>query len=91
MTNEELLKAYRTVFSGEYGKIVLDDLMDFCWMFRCTAGMDTDVYEGRRTVILHIMERMGLNDIMRIVSSLQNVPPTMEEKRQGGVNGSTEE
>ena len=84
-----LLKAYRAVFGGEQGKVVLNDLVDFCRMFQCNDGMD--VYEGRRSVFLHILEQMGLMNTYSIVTALQNVPPDMEDKRQEKADGAIEE
>jgi|WetSurMetagenome_2_1015567.scaffolds.fasta_scaffold732367_2 hypothetical protein len=80
MTDEVLLKAYRAIFVSEQGKIVLDDLMDFCRMFQCNDGMD--VYEGRRSVFLHILESMGLVNTYNIATALLNVPPEIEVEKQ---------
>lgn len=80
MINERIFKAYRAVFVSEQGKIVLDDLMDFCRMFQCNDGMD--VYEGRRSVFLHVLENMGLGNTYNIATALLNVPPEAEEKQE---------
>jgi len=85
-----LLKAYRAVFGGEQGKIVLDDLIDFCRMFTCTAGYGTELYEGRRTVFLHILESMGLTNTYNIATALQNVPAE-EQTKQEIADGSSKE
>jgi hypothetical protein len=86
--DETLLKAYRAAFIGEQGKIVLDDLMDFCRMFQCNDGMD--VYEGRRSVFLHILESMGLTDTYKIATALLNVPPERVVDKQELADGTEE-
>jgi hypothetical protein len=88
MTDEALLKSYRAVFVSEQGKVVLDDLMDFCRMFQVNDGMD--VYEGRRSVFLHILESMGLTNTYNIATALLNVPPEIAEKRQEVADGTEE-
>jgi hypothetical protein len=88
MTDEALLKAYRAIFiSGEQGKIVLDDLMDFCRMFQVNDGMD--VYEGRRSVFLHILESMGLTNTYNIATALLNVPPEIAVEKQEVADNAT--
>ena len=86
-----LFKAYRAVFTGEQGKAVLNDLADFCWMFSCTAGMATELYEGRRTVFLHILEKMGLGNTYNVVAALQNVPPEILVEKQEIADGTSKE
>lgn len=81
MTDEALLKAYRAIFVSEQGKAVIDDLMDFCRMFQVNDGMD--VYEGRRSVFLHILESMGLTNTYNIATALLNVPPEIAVEKQG--------
>ena len=78
------------MFSGEQGKVVLDDLMDFCCMFQCTAGMDTELYEGRRTVFLYLLESMGLRNTYNIATALLNVPPEPVVDKQENADGTTE-
>lgn len=75
-----MLKAYRAVFSGEQGKLVLDDLMDFCRMFVSNDGFD--FYEGRRSVFLHILESMGLTNTYNIATALLNVPAEIPQEKQ---------
>jgi hypothetical protein len=87
MTDEVLLKAYRAVMVSEQGKIVLDDLMDFCRMFQCNDGMD--VYEGRRSVFLHILESMGLTNTYNIATALLNVPPEISVEKQEVADNAT--
>ena len=62
-------EAFRTVFSGPQGDIVLERLMDYCHFRMPTVTVDDDhaidpsgmLYrEGERGVYLFILERIGL-------------------------------
>uniref|UniRef100_A0A6H1ZVB1 Bbp19-like phage domain-containing protein n=1 Tax=viral metagenome TaxID=1070528 RepID=A0A6H1ZVB1_9ZZZZ len=53
-----LYQAYRDVFSGEAGELVLNDLMERCYMTSSTFVEDaltSAFYQGQRDVGLHIL------------------------------------
>jgi hypothetical protein len=58
ITYKERVGAYQRVFSGEDGKIVLDDLMNFCGVDRPSFDVNnvnvTFLNEGARSVGLRI-------------------------------------
>jgi hypothetical protein len=58
ITYKEKVGAYQRVFSGEDGKIVLDDLLNFCGVGRPSFDVNnvnaTFLNEGARTVGLRI-------------------------------------
>jgi hypothetical protein len=56
--------AYRQVFKGEYAKIVLSDLADFCRANESTFDVNERKHvlaEGRREVILRIGQHLNLD------------------------------
>lgn len=57
-------KAYRQVFAGPVGEIVLRDLLEFCRAMQTTVGdkvWDEKVLEGRRQVWLRIQHHLQLS------------------------------
>ncbi len=61
---KDLQIAFNQTFKSESGKMVLDDLFTFCHM-REPGGTTTDpialaIREGRRDVIMHIIEVMNM-------------------------------
>lgn len=86
MDQETIRKAYRDVFSTVQGKVVLGDLADFCNLVACTVDPRsfavTNLNEGRRTVVLHIMEQMGITDIANLVRAIIETPIDIRTEEQ---------
>lgn len=62
--NENLQRAYQVIFSGADGKIVLADLIAFCFGRRSTFDANDRVHarnEGRRDVLMRIEEFTNLS------------------------------
>jgi len=62
--NENVQRAYQVIFSGADGKIVLGDLVAFCFGRKSTFDPDPRVHannEGRRDVLLRIQEFTNLS------------------------------
>lgn len=61
--NEQIQRAYHMVFGSPDGKIVLADLVGFCFGRRSTFDRDPHVHarnEGQRAVLLRITEFTAL-------------------------------
>ena len=61
---EKLKFAYREIFEGPYGKQVLADLIDFCYISKSTYVPNSDETirnEGKREVFLYINRMAGIN------------------------------
>ena len=56
--------AYRAVFTGAFGRTVLQDLIPFCRGTESTFNSDPQIHallEGRREVLLRIAQHMNLS------------------------------
>lgn len=59
------LQAYRRLFSTDDGKLVLEDLMKSCYVKGSVVGKDpyeTYYNEGARSVVLRIMQTVGITE-----------------------------
>lgn len=56
---EETVRAFRIIFNSPSGEIVLQELISFC-KFR--TEITSDIEEGKRRVLLHILELAKFND-----------------------------
>lgn len=59
---EDIDRAFAMCFDGQFGRIVLDALRDFCWVKASTFNIDSRVHafrEGERNVYLYIMKRIA--------------------------------
>lgn len=74
----ERMQAYKRVFKGEKGKVVMADLEAFCFGNRPTADINnvyaTYVAEGRREVLLRIQDHLNRkeSDIQKLSEEYTN-------------------
>ena len=83
--------AYRKTFTGdEVRRKVLADLIDRAGIFDSLLpqdGRSHEFKEGRRDMAMHILESMGLENILEITRALETVPVNEPgEKQKEGDN-----
>jgi len=75
-----LKTAYSSIFKGEMGKIVMDDLKEWCHINRTSLDPDnpsmTAFNEGKRFVYLRICQ-MAKIDLDRLMAQSENRKPGM--------------
>ena len=80
----ELRAPYRRCFfDSTYGGIVFADLIDRSGIFndlfangdRHSPGIDNAYLEGRRSIVLEMLEIMGITEPKKIAEALSNVLP----------------
>lgn len=78
----ERVTSYKEIFESEKGKVVLADLLQFCWMFRQTFNGDVNemlINEGKRNVLLYILSQTNID--------LPQLLKMMEDNRKERMNG----
>lgn len=58
---KQLKSDYRKVFNSDTGKRVLRDLMQRSFIFGTTADGDIRMNEGRRAIVLHILQMLEIS------------------------------
>lgn len=76
---DEIRHAYRRTFEGPLGGTVLVDLMEHCGFLASHDGNPFD--EGRRDMVLHILDMYGASNIVDVVQAIQAIPNKQREKQ----------
>lgn len=70
--------SYKRMYGVAEGKVVLDELMEYCKVYDLSMGATPEVTafnEGRRSVGLHILHILGQND-----KALEYITKKLEEQ-----------